>query len=51
MVCKKTILSNGSHVKVNIKSTKEGKCLLFGATKNRIPAFVILISHGFSFVI
>jgi hypothetical protein len=51
MVCKKTVPSKGSHLKVNINLTKGAKCLLFGTTKERMPSFVILISHGFTFVI
>ena len=41
MVCKKTVSLDGSYLKVNIKSAKEAKCLVFGTTKNRIPTFVI----------
>src|SRR5258706_1603784 len=51
MVCKKIVPSNGSHLKVNIKSIKEAKCLLFGTSKDRMSTFVILISHRFTFVI
>ena len=51
MVCKKTVQSKGPHLKVNINLTKGAKCLLFGTTKDRMPIFVILISHGFTFVI
>ena len=51
MVCKKTVPSKGSHLKVNINLTKGAKCLVFDTTKDRMPAFVILISHGFTFVI
>ena len=51
MVCKKIVPSKGSHLKVNINSTKEAKGLVFGTTKNRISTFVILISHRFTFVI
>ena len=41
MVCKKTVSLDGPHLKVNIKSSKEAKCLVFGTTKNRISTFVI----------
>ena len=51
MVCKKIVPSKGSHLKVIIKSTKKAKCLLFDITKDIISSFVILISHGFTFVI
>src|SRR5258706_11411611 len=51
MVCKKTVPSNGSHLKVNIKSIKEAKCLLFGTSKDRMSTFVTPISHRFTFVI
>ena len=51
MVCKKPVPSKGSHLKVNVNLTKGAKCLLLGTTRDRMPSFVILISHGFTFVI
>ena len=51
MVCKKTVSLDGSHLKVNIKSTKEAGCLLFGTAADRMSSFVIMIFHGFTFVI
>jgi hypothetical protein len=51
MVRKKTVPFKGSHLKVNIKSAKEAKCLLFGAAKSRMYSFVVIIFHGFTFVI
>jgi len=46
MVCKKTVSLDGSHLKVNIKLTKETECLLFGTAADRMSTFVIIISTG-----
>ena len=51
IVSKKMVSSGGSHPKVNIKSVMEAQCLIFGTARDRMPTFVIEISHGFKFVI
>ena len=51
MVCKKTVSWDRSHLNVDIKSTKEVECLLFGTALDRMSTFVIIISHRFTFVI
>jgi len=47
---KKTDWLSGTHSKVYIKSTKKGEWLSIGTTKDRIPGFATINSHGFSFV-
>jgi len=49
-VCKQTDSLSGSHSEVNIKSTKEAKCLSFCTTMNVITAFAITNSHRFTSV-
>ena len=46
MVSKKTVPWNGSHLKVNIKSVKGSKCLLFGTAVDRISTLAIEIPTG-----
>ena len=46
-----TVPLDWSHCKVNIKSTKEAKCLSFGTTKYKILTFVVQFSHNFPFVL
>jgi len=48
---KKTVSLDGSHLKVYIKSTKEAECILVGTAIDRMSTFVMLIFHGFTFVI
>ena len=50
-VCNKTVPLDGPHSKVNIKSTKDVKCLFFGTVKDKMATFVIKISHRFTFVL
>ena len=40
-VCNKTVPPNWHYPKVNIKSTKRAKCLLFGTVRGKISTFVI----------
>ena len=51
MVCKKTVSLDGPYLKVNIKSTKKAEWLLFRTATDRMSTFVMIISHGFTFVI
>ena len=51
MVSKKTVPWDGSHLKVNIKSVKGAKCLLFGTALDRISTLAIRNSHRFTIVI
>jgi len=49
-MCGKTWFIDGSHIKVNIKSTKGAKCLLFGIAKDVIPTFAVMNLHRSTFV-